>query len=165
MSEGDHVCSTSREAKVRAEDAFGERLRGWITAGGAKFVDVARGMGIRRTDLYDALDGRKHVRAAWLDLLPPAVEIEYLRERAAHHGMELRAVAETDAPFSEVLMQVGAMITACGQTESDGLVEVDEAVRDIPILRTTIDQLYRVLSHRVRAVEERGLLIRIGAPR
>lgn len=126
--------ATPREARVRAEEQFGEYLRELIARAGVKFTDAARLLGVRREDLYEILDGSKHARAAWLALLPPAVELLYLEERAAHHGRELRLVeGEDSAPHTlhAVVLALGDTLRAAAEGESDGSLSPDEIAREL----------------------------------
>ncbi len=127
---------TCRCARVRVEDAFGERLRGWIASSGTSFAAVARLLGLPRTKLYAALDGAIHVRAAWLELLPPAVELAYLAERAEHHACELRpAGVATDlaAPraLHNVVLELTDVVRAASEAEADGHLSPDEIRREL----------------------------------
>lgn len=151
---------TDRTARVAAEDAFGELLRSYIIRGEARFVDVARGLGMRRNDLYEVLDGAKHCRAAWLPLLPSNVEILYLRERAAAHKLELRATSRTEETFGECVAAFGACLTACGMSEADGHVSADEAKRDLDAIEELEQRLANVKAQRRAVLAERGRMIR-----
>ena len=158
---------THRSARVGVEDAFGERLRALVARAGARPVDVARFLGVRREDLYEVFDGLKHARAAWLELLPPAVERLYLEERAAVHGLELREVADRSSPrdLGVIARELGDVLTAAAIAESDGHISVEEAEREL----AEWGDVDRVMSARRaqlrRAIEQRGLSLVTGGGR
>ncbi len=149
--------SSAKASRVEAEEAFGETLRAYIAKSGAKFVDVARGLGIQRVDLYEVMDSAKHMRAAWLPLLPPAVERLYLADRAAHHGMELKPVATGEASFSDAAPVILATLATCAASEADGRLEVDECIADLAKLEALEAVIAGMKAKRRRAVELRGL--------
>jgi len=155
----DPLSRSHRAARVESEEAFGPRLRRLIMGADARFVDVARALGLTTNDLGAALDGAKHVRAAWLELLPPAVELAYLAERAAHHAMRLAPNAGAESTMREVIAHLGNVLAQCGASEADGFVTPDEAVADIKSIRELMRKLEELLAHRERALAERGLAV------
>lgn len=158
---------THRALRVSIEDAFGDRLRAFVARADAKPADVARLLGLRREDLYETFDAIKHFRAAWLELLPPAVERLYLEERAAVHGLELREVADRSSPrdLGVIARELGDVLTAAAIAESDGHISVEEAEREL----AEWGDVDRVMSARRaqlrRAVEQRGLSLVTGGAR
>lgn len=154
-----------RAMRVESEDSFGARLRSMIVRAETRFQDVADAMGVSRNDLYDALDGAKHVRAAWLELLPPAVELAYLAERAAHHAMRLAPAAGSEATMRDVIAHLGTVLSQCGASEADGFVAPEEAAADLRAIRDLQRRLEELSAHRERALAERGLSVINGARR
>lgn len=157
--------STPRLARVATEDGFGARVRGWISASGARFVDVAASLGMRREDLYEVMDGAKHARAAWLELLPPAVEILYLRERAAHHALDLRPVADASSPHARmhaVVSELSDVVRCAATSEADGFVSVEEATDELREIEEAERALSARKAHLLTVVDARGK--RVGAP-
>ncbi len=120
-----------RVERVAAEDAWGERLRAWVARSGAKSTDVARCLGLKREDLYEVYDGVRHMRAAWLELLPPVVERLFLEERARAHGLELRQ-DEPQGPraAADVVRELAEVMTIASQSDADGYIDVEEAERE-----------------------------------
>ena len=118
-----------RVARVSCEEAFGERLRDWITQSKVPFVEVARALGIQRSDLYEVMDGDKHAHAAWMECLPPAVERLFLAERAHEHGLELRDVSppEKEATLTDIVFTLSGAMVAAAAGEADGVVTQAEA--------------------------------------
>lgn len=151
-----------RVARVAEEDAFGSLLRELIAKTGVKFVDVARHLAIRREDLYEVMDGSKHMRAAWLALLPPVVEIAYLQSRAAHHGYELAPVGDADSVHGRmhsVVAELSDVVRCAAVSEADGHLSLDEATEEL----RQIEEAERALSSRKallrKAVESRGMRV------
>jgi len=145
----------SAEARRKeVEQGFGERLRSWI--GSTKLVTVERALGLKGNDLYDVLTSAKHARAAWLELLPPAVELAYLAERAAAHALRLAPVATEESTMGDIIAHVGHVLTLCAQSEQDGWVSPEEATADLKALRALARKLEEVIGHRERAIRERG---------
>lgn len=161
----DNLSRSQKVVRVGLEESFGARLRGWILRGDAKFVDVARALGLTTNDLSDVLDGAKHSRAAWLELLPPAVELLYLAERAQHHALRLAPVATLESTMAEAIAHFGAALTTCGQSEADGWVDAEEATRDLVALRALSRKVEELIRHRERALNERGLSVVAGGKR
>lgn len=155
---------TPRLARVAAEESWGERLRAWVATSSAQHVDVARVLGIRREDLYEVYDGLRHMRAAWLELLPPVVERLFLEERARAHGLELRHVDE-HAPraAADVVRELAEVMTVASMSEADGYIDVQEAEREL----AEWDDVDRVMSARRaklrEAIRRRGLSLTGGA--
>jgi hypothetical protein len=157
----------AKRARVEAETTFGERLRALCAKAGARPTNVARLLGMRREDLYEVFDGFKHARAAWLELLPPAVEQLYLAARAAHHGLELRPIASEDAhprALHDVVMTLSLASATAAEGESDGELSVAEI--DAELARW--ERVDEVRSSRVpylrRMREQRGGVVEM-APR
>jgi hypothetical protein len=148
---------STKQARVAAEEAFGGLLRNYIARSGVKFVDVAKSMAIPRNDLYETMDGIKHCRAAWLSLLPPAVERLYLADRAAVHGMELVPVASGETSFADAAPLILATLSSCAASEADGKLEVDECIADLAKIEALEAALAGMKAKRRRAVELRGL--------
>jgi hypothetical protein len=149
-----------RVERVAAEDAWGERLRAWVARSGAKSTDVARGLGLKREDLYEVYDGVRHMRAAWLELLPPAVERLFLEERARAHGLELRQdEPRGSCTTADIVRELAEVMTVASQSDADGYIDVEEAEREE---REWAD-LERVMTARRaqlrEAVRRRGLRI------
>lgn len=161
----DPMSRSHKVFRVEREETFGARLRGWILRSEARFVDVARHLGVTTNVLSDALDGSKHVRAAWLELLPPVVERLYLAERAEHHALQLVPKAAATATIADAIAQVGAVLTLCSTSEADGFVSVEEAETDLRALHALARKLQEVIAHRERAIRERGLSILVGGKR
>jgi hypothetical protein len=151
--------TTPRVVRVAAEDAFGEQLRSMIASAGAKVTDVARVMGMRREDLYEIFDGQKHMRAAWLSLLPPAVECLYLAARAAHHGMELRPVGDEDAhprSLHDVITELSDVQRAACEGERDGELSVADIERELAEWRDVDNVMSSRVAHLKRLLSQRG---------
>lgn len=151
---------TPRVARVIAEEAFGENLRRWIAASGCKVTDVAALAGVKREDLYEAMDGTIHARAAWLALFPPPVELLYLAERAAAHGRELRLV-DADGPrtAADVVRELAQAMTAASSAEADGWIDVDEAHRELAEW-ADVERLLHARRELLReAIRRRGLRV------
>lgn len=161
----DPLSRSHRAARVESEEAFGARLRRLIMGADVRFVDVARTLGITTNDLTAALDGAKHVRAAWLELLPPAVELAYLADRAAHHAMRLAPAAGSEATMRDVIAHLGTVLSQCGASEADGFVAPEEAAADLRAIRDLQRRLEELTAHRERALAERGLSVINGARR
>jgi hypothetical protein len=149
--------SSAKALRVASEERFGETLRAYIARSGAKFVDVATGLGIQRADLYEVMDGAKHFRAAWLERLPAAVERLHLADRAAAHGMELVPVASGETSFADAAPLILATLSQCAQSEADGKLEVDECLADLAKIEALESALAGMKAKRRRAVELRGL--------
>lgn len=150
------MARSQKVTRVEREEGFGARLRDLVLGAKAPFVDVARALGMTTNDLGDVFDGAKHARAAWLELLPPTVELAYLAERAAAHAMRLAPVADAEATMGDIIAHVGHVLTLCAQSEQDGWVSPDEATADLKALRALARKLEEVISHRERALRERG---------
>lgn len=161
----DQTSRSHKVLRVEREETFGARLRGWILRGEARFVDVADLLGVSRNDLSDALDGTKHFRASWIELLPPSVELLYLAERAAFHQMQLAPVASRAASIAEAVMQIGKVLAQCTESEADGYLSPDECQQDLAALRTLIRRLEEVAAHRERGLAQRGIRVVAGAKR
>lgn len=161
----EQMSRSQRVARVEAEETFGARLRGWTLRGEAAAVDVARLLGVSRSDLYDVFDGDKHFRAAWLELLPPSVELLYLAERAAFHALQLAPVAAQHATIADAVMQIGQVLAQCTASEADGYLSPDECQQDLAALRTLIRRLEEVAAHRERGLAQRGIRVVAGAKR
>ncbi len=153
--------SEAKLARHAAELGFGRRLGAWIHAAGAEVKATAEhSLGMSRNDLNDCIQGVKHFRAACLELLPPAVELLFLRERAAHHAMMLRPVANTEETFAEAVATFGTCLATLGASEADGYVDANEALRDLQAIEDLEQRLANVKSHRRSVLAERGRMIR-----
>lgn len=158
---------THRALRVSIEDAFGGRLRAWVARADAKPADVARLLGLRREDLYETFDAVRHFRAAWIELLPPAVERLYLEERAAAHGLELRQVADASHPraLPDVVRELSEVMTTAAVAEADGHISVEEAERELREW-TDVDRVMGARVARLRqAIAQRGLAVVSGGGR
>lgn len=158
---------THRTLRVATEDAFGERLRALVARAGARPADVARLLGVRREDLYETFDVVKHFRAAWLELLPPAVEQLYLAERAAAHGLELRQAGDDAHPraLPDVVRELSEVMTTAAISEADGFLSVEEAERELREW-ADVDRVMVARTARLRlAVQQRGLAVVAGGAR
>lgn len=148
-----------RVVRVEAEEAFGERLQRLISKAGLRVTAVAERMGLDRTDLYEHFAGRKHVRAAWLELVPE-VERLYLAERAAAHGCEVRVVSSSARhSLTHVVRELSDVMSAAATGEADGFISVDEALREQSewadveqVMEARREYLRRVISERGMAV-------------
>lgn len=152
----DPMSRSQKVTRVEREEGFGARLRDLVLVSKTSFVDVARALGMTTNDLGDVFDGAKHARAAWLELLPPAVELAYLAERAAAHALRLAPVATEESTMGDIIAHVGHVLTLCAQSEQDGWVSPDEAHADLKALRALARKLEEVIGHRERAIRERG---------
>lgn len=120
--------------RTRVEVGFGKRLRALIAEAGAEVATVARHLAKRRPDLYEIFEGEGHFRAAWLELLPPAVEQLYLRERAAAHRMELRPAGDPEAHPRALVDVVTALtngVRVAAEGEADGALDPQEIDREL----------------------------------
>lgn len=155
------VASAARE---QSERTFGERLRTWVAKAGARPVDVASLVAVKRQHLYKVFDDRRPMLAAWLELLPPAVELLYLAERASHHGLELRATvpdAKPSVPLHVLVGELTDVVRVAADSESDGHISVEEAEREL----AQWDDVFRVGSVRraqlERARKARGAVVHL----
>lgn len=159
------VASAARE---QAERTFGERLRGWIAKAGARPVDVAALVAVKRQHLYKVFDDRRPMLAAWLELLPPAVELLYLAERAAHHGLELRSATATQHPSIPLHVLVGELtdvLRVAADSESDGQITVEEAERELAQW-DDVERIAPVRRAQLRAViKNRGAVVQLRSQR
>ncbi len=158
---------THRAHRVATEDAFGDRVRALVARAGAKPTDVARLLGLRREDLYEAFDTIKHFRAAWIELLPPAVELLYLAERAAAHGLELRQAGDDAHPraLPDVVRELSEVMTTAAISEADGHISVEEAERELREW-ADVDRVMVARTARLRtAIAQRGLSVVAGGAR
>lgn len=149
--------------RKHVERGFGERVRSYIN-GNAPFVEAARKIGVKRAHLYKVLDGFKPMPAAWLELLPPVVELEYMAERARAHGLRLMPVITSETTLFEVFQHVGGMMASCAESEKDGHVDTHEAERDLKILRPLLIKLLELIAHRERALITPGGLSVCSSP-
>lgn len=159
------VASAARE---QAERTFGERLRMLVAKAGARPVDVSGLLALKRQHLYKIFDDKRPMLAAWLELLPPAVELLYLAERAAHHAMELRPVSPATAPHVYLPQLVGELtdvMRAAADAEDDGHFSVEEAEREL----AQWDDIERIAPIRRaflrKVVSERGAVVPMRRPR
>lgn len=149
-------------ARKQAERTFGARVQGLIVRAGVSVTDAARLLGTKRETLYKVFDDKRPMLAAWLELLPPAVERLYLAERAAHHGLELAPVAAADAPSVALHVMVGELtdvLRAAADAESDGEITVAEAETEL----AQWDDVLRIAPIRRawlrRIIEQRGAVL------
>lgn len=161
----DNLSRSHKVVRVEREEGFGSRLRSFALDSKAKFVDVAKALGLTTNDLGDVFDGTKHARAAWMELLPPEVEQLYLAERALAHSMQLLPLATGEEAVNGIIAHVGQVLTLCGQAEQDGHVDVDETKVCLPALRTLHRKLGQVIAFYERAERERGLSVSKGTKR
>lgn len=156
---------SARLRRVETEEGFGARLKGFVLSAGEQIVDVARALGVTTNDLDDVWKGSKHVRAAWIELLPPRVEMLYLADRARVHGMTLEAIPGDEETVNAIIAQVGQVLTLCGQAEQDGTITPDETRVCLPALRMLHRKLGGVIALYERAECERGVTVTRGAKR
>lgn len=149
--------------RKQTEAEFGARVERLIARAGVRVVDVARSLGLRDTKLYAAFRGTEHFRAAWLELLPPAVERLYLEERAAHHGCTLAPVGDAagaGSRFHALVVELGDVTRAAAEGEADGQLSVADCEREL----AEITQAKRALADREallrRVASERGAPVR-----
>lgn len=154
----DRPSDIAHARRKAVEGGFGERVRSLIN-GRVSFVDAAKAIGIKRTQLYKVLDGKKPMPAAWLELLPAAAELAHLADRARAHGVRLMPIVTSETTLFEVFQHVGGMLSACAESEKDGLVEPWEADRDLKILRPLLIKLLELIAHRERALVSPGGLV------
>lgn len=159
------VASAARE---QAERTFGERLRTWVARSGARPVDVAALLAVKRQHLYKVFDDRRPMLAAWLELLPPAVELLYLAERATHHGLELRSVTVESTPSVQLHVMVGELtdvLRVAADSESDGQITVEEAERELAQW-DDVERIAPIRRAQLRAVvKNRGAVVRLRSAR
>lgn len=150
---------SARVLRVEAEETFGERLQALIAKSGLKVTAVAERMGLDRTDLYEYFAGRKHVRAAWLELVPE-VERLYLAERAAAHGCEVRVVSSSAKhSLMHVVRELSDVMSAASTHEADGFISVDEAVRELAEWADVEGVMEARREHLRRVISERGMAV------
>jgi hypothetical protein len=116
--------------RKQVESAFGTLLEKLIHRADAKVVDCERGLGIGDAKIYRYLRGDRHFPAAWLALLPPAVELLYLEERASHHAMTLAPVGDHEGDgrtLHTIVAELSDVIRAAAQGEADGHLSVADA--------------------------------------
>lgn len=144
-----------RVARVVAEEAFGEQLRSWIAKSTLTFSRAAEGLGLRRDDLYDVMDGRAHARAAWLQLVPE-VERLWLEARAAAHGLELCDATreERSCSLAEIVDALSSTMVCAASGEADGVVTRDEAQAEMEQWRR-VAFMMRLRRARLRALGAR----------
>jgi hypothetical protein len=142
--------------RVAAELGFGDRLRKYVGRSELAVTHVAQHAGLKRERFYDLFDGNEHFRAAWLEMLPPAVELLYLSERAAAHRMRIVAEVTNEASLYDVMLHVGEMIAACGEVERDGLIEAHEAAKVLPVLRRVQTRIAELIAQYERALVTPG---------
>lgn len=126
-----------KAARVQSEETFGARLRGWIAKADVSFTAAADAVGIRRTELYECMDGERTYKAAWLRLLPVAVQRVICADWADSLGYELRPVASLDATHDDAATATTAIhealdaIRAATTTQADGQIERMEAIAEL----------------------------------
>lgn len=138
-------------ARRQAEITLGPRLERLIYAAGSCVADVERFIGLAPDGLTRFLRPThgtqpRYFRAAWLELLPPAVERLYLDERAAAHGCELRPVGDATAPHAlvDLVRETTDVMRAAAEAEADGVHTADEIDREL----REIGELERVTAAR-----------------
>jgi hypothetical protein len=157
-----------RAARVEAEEAWGARLHAWIARSGTKVADVAHSLGMKRRELYYRFDGDRSFPAAWLALLPPAVQFEELRERVDALGYRLEPLADLPADYDHGADAAAYLseLTDCPRvrmaSEADGtltVAEVDRELREIEEARAALSRREAFLRHARR--ERGGVVARI----
>lgn len=145
-----------RAARVEAEETWGARLHAWIARAGAKVGDVAAALGMKRRELYYRFDGDRSFPAAWLALLPPAVQIEEFRERADALGYRLEPLADIPADYDHGVDAAAYLseLTDCPRvrmaSEADGtltVAEIDRERREIEEARAALSRREAFLRH------------------
>lgn len=152
--------------RKQVEATFGKRVQTWIARAGASVTDVAKLAGTRREEFYEVFEGKLHMRAAWLELLPPAVEQLFLAERAAHHGLELRpvtAAAET-VHLHQMIGELTDVLRVAADAEADGHITVEEAQAELAAWED-VERIGAVRRNQLRrVVAERGAVVPLRRP-
>lgn len=113
------------------------------------------------SELYAVMDGRRSMKAAWLDLLPPAVLRVALEDYAARIGYELRPAAvlcdehDASAHATSLVHEALDAIRTMTATQADGEIDRAEAIEEL----RQWDELDDVKRERVallRKVEREG---------
>lgn len=145
-----------KAARVQSEETFGARLRGWIAKADVSFTAAADAVGIRRTELYECMDGERTYKAAWLRLLPVAVQRVICAEWADSLGYELRLAPildeshDDDRAATALIHEALDAIRAVTTTQADKSIERMEAVDE----RKELLELQDAISLRVARLNQ-----------
>lgn len=118
-----------KAARKQLEEVSGPRLRRWIMSAEVSFTEVARCLGMQRTELYDVMEGVRSFRFAWFPLLPEPVRRVALTELALEAGCELTPVAESGESRDVVRAIHESLDVVRTGTEAlaDGAIDATEA--------------------------------------
>lgn len=164
MSTVAELSSTSpKVARAHAEAGFGDRLRTAIAKAGASATDVARLLGIERSHLYDCLDGHRDFKAAWVELLPPAVRRILLVAWADADGEQLEprpidGEGDDRRSLTGMVRELQDVILTDTAAQEDDHYDAQECER----LVVQIDEAMRVLAQKKARITD--LLARRGGP-
>ncbi len=165
----DQPFSLSPEAaRKEAEVTFGERIESLVHRAGARVVDVERALGLGDAKIYRHFRGVENFRAAWIALLPPAVELLYLEERAQHHGRELAPIGDASSPSARlhaVVAELADVMRVASVSESDGNVSVEDAMAEREEIAEARKALADRDAHLVAVIAARGMRVVQGGGR
>jgi hypothetical protein len=154
------VLPTLSAQALRAElcDRFPRYLEALVHREGCAVIDVERGLGLQDAKIYEYFRGRKNFPLAILPMLPPAVELAILADRAAHHGRELTLTADAgEASLLRVISEAGDVLRTAATSEADGVISAKEARAELAEIEQLEAALLARKSMLKRAVRENGL--------
>lgn len=153
-----------RVERVKREVGFGKRLQQLVARSGVPVTRVASALGKGRGDVYELFRGESHLRAACLEMLPAAVELLYLAERAAHHGRELRVAGDAEdasAPRSllDIVNALTGAMRAAAEGEADNALTPDEIERELQAWERVDSVRWARVAFLERAKAQRGVVL------
>jgi hypothetical protein len=154
-------CAFSPQA-YRAElcERFPAYLEKLVRVHDVRIVDFEQSLGVGPSKAYQYFAGTKSFHAAMLPLLPPAIELAIITDRAAHHGRELRIIEDAgEASLLRVISEAGDVLRTAATSEADGIISAKEAREEL----VQIEELEAALVARKallkRAIKGNGLSI------
>lgn len=166
----DLLTTSPKVARAQAEDGFAARLAKAINTVGANKTILAQALGIERSHLYEILDGARDFKAAWVELLPPAIRRVLLVEWADALGEQLEprpvgGEGDDRRRVAALIRELHDVIRTEAESQLDDYYDAQECERGI----AQIEEAERILAeHKARLADLKGrrggAVRRIGTP-
>lgn len=153
----DLLTTSPKVARAQAEDGFAARLAKAINTVGANKTILAQALGIERSHLYEILDGARDFKAAWVELLPPAIRRVLLVEWADALGEQLEprpvgGEGDDRRRLSQIVRELQDVIRTETESQEDDFYDAQECERGI----AQIEEAERVLAAQKARLRDLG---------